>query len=98
MNNRILLTLVLITISICLIASTQGIRVLQSSSSYMPEIVDDSSSPTTVFVRTNITSEELTDDEGNTYTRYRFTETFYPRVVYNQMVADGNTPWLEEVQ
>ena len=40
-----------------------------------PQLVDITSSPTTVYLRKNITSEEATDTEtGNTHTEYHYDE------------------------
>ena len=58
-----------------------------------PQLVDITSSPTTVYLRKNVTSQEVTDAEtGNTHTEYHYDEAAiskdeYITLLYEQ-IAD----------
>lgn len=67
--------------------------VLQSESLHRPVEVDKESSPTTVYVRTNIEEREREDEGGKLTTYYAYTEAQFTKEEYRlheleQLVAD----------
>ena len=68
-------------------------KVLQSESITMPLELDETSSPTTVYVRTDIEEHEREEEDGTLTTYYTYTETQYTTQEYEvhelrQLTAD----------
>lgn len=57
-------------------------KIVQSSSGSMPEMVDETSSPTTVYVRENVTPSTMQDSGGEPRPWFNFTEKQYERKEY----------------
>ena len=60
----------------------------QSESTVRPDDVDTSSSPTTVYIRSNIRQEICTDADGNEFTVWRYDEAKVPKDEYNQYMQE----------
>ena len=52
-------------------------------STVYPQLIDTTSSKKWVYVRKNVKEESRTDEEGNSYTVWKFDETKIPKDVYS---------------
>ena len=54
-------------------------KILQSKSGEMPLAIDETSSPTTVYVREDVEEYTREDEQGSTVSGYRYTEKQYSK-------------------
>lgn len=60
-------------------------KIVQSESGELPLAVDETSSPTTVYVRESIEEYTRTDESGCSVTGYRYTEKQYTKEEWNDI-------------
>ena len=61
-------------------------KTFKSESGIMPQAIDDTSSPTTVYVNENVTEVERTDEmTGETSTVYRYDVRLYSREEWERL-------------
>lgn len=62
-----------------------------------PDEIDKSSSPTTVYVRKNITRVEKENEDGSTHTAYEYDEAKLSRSDYAIYLAENNEAMVDYI-
>ena len=62
-----------------------------------PLLLDTISSPDTVYMHRNITQEDRTDMDGNTYKIWAYDEQTYTREEYNQLISPATVATRQQM-
>ena len=61
---------------------------IKASSSVKPELIDTTSSKTTVYIRQNVVENTIAEDDGNEYTSYEYDEAQLTKAEYEEYLKE----------